>query len=162
MASLAIHTNVQEEELPLIHSEGRCIWQIELPTSSLCILDAIPRILSGPWLDELGVTSCGGLQTELKLRLADPKANVHLDEKSAIMLRVLRHDGDVKLRQRLQSYNTCIHHRGYCNGDGRGVAEGLRVSHWLITANVCALAIDGSKRVVGLNFLDTMWDHDCI
>lgn len=110
----------------------------------------------------VGRTRCNQLWLQLKLRLADPKAKVHLDEKSAIMSRVLRHDGDVKLRQRLQSYNTCIHHPEYCDGEGRGIGERVRVSHWLIMAGVCALAIDESKRVVGLNFLDTLWDHDCI
>lgn len=111
----------------------------------------------------VGQTGCNQLwrASELKLRLADPKANTHLDEKSAIMSRVLRHDGDVKLCGRLQSYNTGIHHREYCDG-GRGVGERLRVSHWFTMANVYPLAIDASKRVVGLSFLDTLWDHDCI
>lgn len=47
-------------------------------------------------------------------------------------------------------------------GSGGGIGERVRVSHWLIMAGVCALAIDDAKRVVGLNFLDTLWDHDCI
>jgi hypothetical protein len=35
---------------------------------------------------------------------------------------------------------------------GKGVEETLLRSNWFVVANVCAIAIDESKRVVGWNF----------
>jgi hypothetical protein len=88
--------------------------------------------------------------------LAGNCVSLEFDSQSASW-RVLRHDGDVRLRgsvykpQNLYISNTI--------GMGKRTEEiDVRYVHWFVMANVCAMAVGGSEQVIRLGFHDALWD----